>query len=191
MGNRGNDNFPTIETERIRLRAFRLEDTKNYFNYHNSADTTGFYDWKPETFEDAENDIKLIIRDYEKMKRIQWAISLKGDDTIIGDCGIMAEGLKGEVNYMLSREYWGKGIMTEALGGLISFCFRQTDLIRIQALTNPDNESSGRLLERIGFIREGLLRKYGFNTITGQPVDLNMWAILKSEFSNFIPYVLF
>lgn len=180
--------LPIIETERLILRNFKVGDKNEYFNYHTAADVTQYYDWKPDTMADAENDIKLIISDYEKLDRIQWAITAKDSDTLIGDCGIMAEGLKGEINYMLSRGYWGTGIMTEALGAVISFCFNETSLQRIQALSHPENQTSEKLLKRLAFSKEGLLRKYGYNMWSKQAIDLIMWSLLKEEHQSIVNY---
>lgn len=181
MDNNTDQGIPCIETERLRLRKFIIEDAPEYFSYHNFKDCLAYYDWKPDNLVDAQKDIMLIIRDYDEMSRIQWAITNKENNTIIGDCGLTIDafGLKGEINYMLSREYWGLGIMREALNSVISYCFNETGILRIQALSHPDNQSSSELLNRLGFSLEGLLSKYGYSLVTNKPVDLNMWALLK------------
>lgn len=181
--------IPIIETKRLKLRNFKIDDANEYYYYHMDSDTLRFYDWKPESISDAEVDIESIIRDYENLNRIHWAITLKDNDTIIGDIGILIDsfGFKGEINYMLSKYYWGMGIMSEVLSSVISFIFRETELIRIQALSVPENQPSGNLLKRTGFNSEGLLKKYGHNTITNQPIDLTMWSLLKSEYKSLSP----
>lgn len=181
MDNNTNNAVPYIETERLRLRKFKIEDAAEYLNYHNIEESLTFYDWKPDTLVDAQQDIRLMISDYDEMSRIQWAITNKENNTLIGDCGVLIDtfGLKGEINYILSKDYWGLGLMTEALNSVISYCFNETKILRIQALTRPDNDSSSRLLKRLGFSLEGLLSKYGYSLVTNQPVDLNMWSLLK------------
>ena len=179
------DGVPIIETERLKLRNLRIDDVSEYYNYHTDSNLLKYYDWKPDIISDAKADIECIIQDCKNRSRIHWAITMKDNDTIIGDLGILIDSfhLKGELNYMLSKPCMRVGIMTEALESIIAYSFRETDLIRIQALSVPDNQHSNNLLIRTGFIKEGLLRKYGYNTITSKPVDLIMWALLKCEYS--------
>ena len=179
--------IPIIETKRLKLRNIRMDDMSEYYDYHTDSDLVKYYDWKPDTISDAKADIESILEDCQNLSRIHWAITMKDNDTIIGDLGILIDtfGLKGEVNYILSKSCLGFGIMTEALNSAISYCFSELDLIRIQALSVPDNQPSNDLLKRVGFIREGLLRKYGYNTITNNPVDLAMWSLLKCEYNNY------
>lgn len=181
MNNIKIERFPIIKTERLILRNFKLEDAKEYFYYHSLPEATEYYDWKPKTYANAEEDVKLIISDYEEMKFIRWAITLKGSDVLIGDCGYILDGLKGEISYMLSKLQWNKGLMTEALNAVILFGFQKLKLERIQALTLPGNAPSLRLLHKLGFTKEGLLRKYGYNAITEQSNDLVMLSILKTD----------
>ena len=176
---------PMIETERLILQNLRMDDVSEYYNYHSDSDLLKYYDWRPDNISDAKGDIESLIQECNNQNRIHWAITMKGKDTIIGDLGLLIDSfqLKGEINYMLSKSYMGVGIMTEALASVISYSFNETNLIRIQALSVPENQHSNNLLIRTGFIREGVLRKYGYNTITFKPVDLIMWALLKCEYS--------
>ena len=182
--------LPIIETNRLKLRSFRTEDVNEYFSYHNDLEVNEFYDWKPNTLAEAKEDIELIINSYKQTNYTRWAITLKGTDTIIGDCGLMTGDRKGEISYILAREHWGTGIMTEAINAIIACCFRETDIIRIQALSRPDNLSSSKLLMRTGFQKEGLLRKYGHNMITNQFEDLLMWSVLREDFCNYPEYTV-
>ena len=174
---------PMIETERLILRNLQMEDVTEYYKYHTDSNLLEYYDWKPDAISDAKGDIESILLDCNNRNRIHWAITMKDKDMIIGDLGLLVDPfhLKGEINYMLSKSHMGAGIMTEALASVISYSFRETDLIRIQALSVPENQHSNNLLIRSGFTREGLLKKYGYNTIKARPVDLIMWALLRCE----------
>jgi ribosomal-protein-alanine N-acetyltransferase len=185
MENKIFERLPIIETERLRLRNFRVEDAEEYFYYHSICEISDGYDWRPDTVSEAEEDINATIEDYKTMESIRWAIVEKGNDKIIGDCGIITDGYKGEFNYMLSKLFWGKGIMTETLNAVASVCFEETNLQRLQALTLPENQPSNNLLKRLGYTKEGTLRKYGYNTVTGKLVDLNMWSLLREEYCNY------
>lgn len=188
MDKRTFNSLPIIETDRLILRNFRLEDAKRYFLYHNNPNAITYYDWKPNTLADAEEDIKLTITSYVELNCVRWAITTKETDDIIGDCGLITGELKAEINYMLSEGSWGQGLMAEALGAIISYCFQHTDLLRIQALCQPENHFSNELLKTLGFKLEGLLRKYGQNLITNENNDLLMWSVLKEDFRNLHKY---
>ncbi len=173
--------IPVIETKHLKLRNFTIGDADEYYRYHCNKEVLKYYDWRPETLEDAKKDIELIIDDYKGLGFIRWAVTLKENDVIIGDCGYIIQGLKGEISYILSKEYWHKGLMTEAVNGLIAFGFNEINLLRIQALTDPLNEPSKRILYKLGFKEEGFLRKYSYNAITKEYNDAIMWSLLKDE----------
>lgn len=175
------EGLPIIATENLIIRNFRIKDAENYFYYHNISDAVEFYDWKPDTPIAARENIKEIIDDYKELQSIRWAITQKSSDSIIGDCGILTDGSKAEISYILSKDYWGKGVMSEALKAVISVCFKETEIYRVQALTLHENIPSGRILQKLGFTEEGVLRKYGYNPLTDKRIDLIMWSLLKEE----------
>jgi ribosomal-protein-alanine N-acetyltransferase len=83
----------------------------------------------------------------------------------VGTCGfnalVVERGRRGEIAYDLSRAWWGRGVMDAMIPFLAEFAAERLDLRRLEALVNPDNLPSRRVLERHGFIEEGLLRDYG------------------------------
>lgn len=174
--------LPIIETERLILRDLRFEDAEAYFRYHNLDAALEYYDWRPNSLEEATESIRSIRNDYEEQKYLHFAVTLKESAHLIGDCGIFFADHKGEINYMLDPTYWGKGYMNEALTALMALCFEQADVYRIQAMTLPDNEASRSMLTSLHFICEGTLRKYGFNALKNDYIDLLMWSLLKTEF---------
>jgi ribosomal-protein-alanine N-acetyltransferase len=176
--------LPIIETDRLILRDLRFEDADAYFHYHNLDAALEYYDWRPNSLDEAIESIRSIRADYEEQKYLHFAITLKESDQLIGDCGIFFADHKGEINYMLDPTYWGKGYMKEALTGLMSLCFKEADVYRIQAMTLPDNDASRSMLTSLNFTCEGTLRKYGFNALKNDYIDLLMWSLLKSEFED-------
>lgn len=85
-----------------------------------------------------------------------------------------------EIGYVLSQDYWGKGVMTEAAKEVIAFGFEQMDLTRIQAKCFAENIGSERVMQKSGMTFEGILRKSMF--IKGAHRDLKMYSILKEEY---------
>ncbi|CAL8989669.1 unnamed protein product [Prunus brigantina] len=87
---------------------------------------------------------------------------------------------RAEVGYALAAEYWGQGIATRAVKMAISDGFKElADLVRMQALVLVENKASQRVLEKLGFYKEGLLRKYTFHK--GAVQDVFMYSLLSSD----------
>ncbi len=119
---------------------------------------------------------------FEKGDAIRWALALKENNLNIGSIGIRhTDTVAGivEIGYELAADYWGKGLMRESIAEVISYLFRRTHVYRVEALVEPGNERSIGLLERLGFVREGLLREVGY--WRGERHDLIMFSFLKSD----------
>ena len=112
--------------------------------------------------EEVERIIKSFRDRFKEGTGIAWAITLRECNELIGTCSyenINKVSCSGEIGYDLLREYWGHGFMTEALEAIIDFGFRQLNLNRIEANTDPANTASRNLLERLEFIEEGTFRE--------------------------------
>lgn len=109
-------------------------------------------------------------------------ITLRNSGNVIGSCGFLNRAPKhfrAEVGFELSKQYWGKGIAAEALEAVIKFGFEHLQLERIEALIEPANTSSQKLVEKTSFMREGLLRHYEYTC--GKFDDLLIYSILKGD----------
>src|SRR5690606_20120061 len=89
---------------------------------------------------------------------------------------------RAEVGFMLGRAHWGRGFAQEAVRAVLRFAFDRMDLHRVEADTHPDNAASLRLLERLGFRREGHLRERWFTF--GAWSDSVLLGLLRSEFED-------
>jgi [ribosomal protein S5]-alanine N-acetyltransferase len=109
------------------------------------------------------------------------AITERASDVLIGLCGLVLrpEQEEGELWYLLDPGAWGRGLVTEAARALVEYGFRQLALHRIWASCLPENPASGRVLEKLGFRREGLLRQN--LRIHGEWRDSHLYAVLASE----------
>jgi len=87
----------------------------------------------------------------------------------------------GELGYGLAESHHGKGITTAALKLLIEKIFRETHLRRLLAFVHEENVASCRVLEKLGFQEEGLLREH--YVINGAPVNEVLYGLLKSEWA--------
>src|SRR5438067_11711133 len=115
--------FPELETKRLILRQIRPEDARAIFRIFSHEEVTRYYDM--ETFTSVEQAQQLIARMAERFRnkeRMRWGITLKGEDAVIGTCGypVWEKGrFMGGIGYDLAREYWHRGITSEAVRAML------------------------------------------------------------------------
>lgn len=149
--------LPVMETERLVLRALRVEDAEALHPMYSDVDAN-YFGSHPATATLDETRASLEKRVANTDWR-GWAITLKGDDTAIGNVASYEkrQGKVTEIGYMLSRAYWGRGIATEAVAGMIDLLFAEGQR-RVIADTDPDNAPSIAVVTRLGFTLEARLR---------------------------------
>lgn len=175
--------FPIIQTERLLLRNVKKEDASDMLKYLSDEVVVKHMGLDPfQNVKDALEEIHWYDSIYKECSGIRWGITLKGEDKVIGTCGFLNRALKhykAEVGFELSKEYWERGIAGEALEAVIKYGFQNFELERIEALIEPENIASQRLVEKQGFTKEGLLRHYEYTN--GKFDDLYMYSILKGD----------
>ena len=175
--------FPVLETQRLILRKITNDDASNILTYLSDEEVMQYYGLAPfSSIEDALDEISWYHSIEENKTGIRWGITLKESGVIIGSCGFhntAVQHYRSEIGFELSRDYWKKGIATEAVGAIIDYAFGQMNFQRIEALIEPPNLSSQKVVEKLGFIREGLLRNYEFTN--GKFDDLYMYSLLKQD----------
>ncbi|CAM3753212.1 MULTISPECIES: GNAT family N-acetyltransferase [Paenibacillus] len=156
--------FPIIETERLRLREIRLDDAQAIFCCFSHEDVTRYYGQEAFTaIEQAEQLIDLFAKNRLERRGIRWGIELKDKKGLLGTIGFNAWAPKhkrAEIGYELHPDYWRQGYAREAASAVLSFGFQELGLDRVGAVVFIDNDASHALLNRLGFEKEGLLRKY-------------------------------
>ena len=114
---------------------------------------------------------------------LQWGIALDDDDgRIIGTvtlCAFALDHRRCEIGYALGADHWGQGLAGEAVARALAFAFDELDLARIEADVDPRNDASIRLLERLGFQREGLLRARW--RVAGEVQDALVYGLLRED----------
>ncbi|MBT2686877.1 GNAT family N-acetyltransferase [Bacillus sp. ISL-47] len=175
--------FPKLETKRLILREVTTADDKDMLVYLSDIEVVKHMGIGPcQTIEQVNEEIGWYKSIYEQGTGIRWGITLKESGKIIGSCGFLnraAKHYRSEIGYELSKEQWGKGIASEALAAVVKFGFQHLELERIEALVEPANLPSQKLIERQGFKREGLLRHYEYTC--GKFDDLYMYSIIKGD----------
>ena len=112
-----------------------------------------------------------------------FAFAITVDEKVVGSIGIFRQGnihrQTAELGYYIAEEYWGKGIMTEAVKQICGYVFDKSDIIRIYAEPFAYNATSCRVLEKAGFQYEGTLRSNAVKN--GEVIDMKMYSLLKTE----------
>ena len=176
--------FKTLETNRLTLRKLLITDIKDMFEYGSDFKVSEFVMWnKYETLEDAKNFADIIINKYEKGNDNFWAIELKENSKMIGTINFVDFKRKynwAELGYVLNRNYWSSGIMTEAIKKIIQYGFEELDLNKIQAKCIKENIGSYKAMEKVGMKLDGVLRQHMMKK--EKYVDLVSYSILRDEF---------
>jgi [ribosomal protein S5]-alanine N-acetyltransferase len=172
--------FPVIETERLVLRRIQAQDVAEIFFLRSNEDVMRYIDRPRAT---TEPEALAMIEKFWKLEQdnegINWAISLKDDDKLIGTIclfNFVKEHYRGELGYLLHPEHHGKGLMQEAVKPVLDYGFKQLQLHTIEANVNPDNEASIKVLERNNFVREAYFKEnYFYN---GKFMDTAVYSLI-------------
>ena len=134
----------------------------------------------PYTEQDGKEFISAMLSTDESET---FAFAITVDNMVIGSIGIFRQGnihrQTAELGYYIAEEYWGKGIMTEAVKQICEYVFANSDIIRIYAEPFAYNIASCRVLEKVGFQYEGTLRSNAVKN--GRVIDMEMYSLLKAE----------
>lgn len=175
--------FPTLQTERLILRAFQVDDAPTVEKYMAekaiAATTTNIP--HPYTLEIAEEWIGTHKEAFENGQAVRFAITLGENGNLLGAIGleIAAAHERAEMGYWIGKPHWGKGYCTEAVITVLQHGFDSLGLERIFATHFRKNPASGRVMQKAGMKHEGRLRHHIKKW--GEFEDLEMYAILRSE----------
>ena len=176
------ENLPQLETPRLILRRVKPTDAEAIFSYASRPEVTAHLTWRTHRkLEDTYLFIQGLQYGYAEGTAADWGIILKENGLFIGTIGF-AQASRihsyGEVGYVLHPDYWGRGIVAEALNAVIGFAFTH-GLNRVEAVHAVENRASGRVMEKAGMTCEGLLRKR--YSLQGEYRDMKMYSILREE----------
>ena len=145
--------LPVIETERLLLRHFVLDDVDALARVISDPETMRYYP-APFDRQGVVDWIQRNLRRYAADGHGLWAMVLKESGDLIGDCGLTRQRVEGideiEIGYHLRRDHWGKGLATEAAQACRYYGFAHLKVDRLISLIRPDNAPSRRVAERNG-----------------------------------------
>ncbi len=174
-----------LETDRLILRRFRIEDAEEmYVNWASDDEVTKFLTWP--THPSAQITGMLLsdwTQRYEKSDYYNWGIVLKETGELIGNISVVQvkEDTQAAIlGYCMGRKWWGQNIMPEAGKKVIEYLFCEVGFNRIAANHDKNNPKSGRVMQKIGMTYEGTLRSAGW---CNQGIIDDVWySILKNEY---------
>jgi ribosomal-protein-alanine N-acetyltransferase len=171
-----------LETKRLKLRKATKMDIYDMLEYASDSETVKYLDW--EGAETKDEVLKGVI-DFHWSNPGIWVIELKETQKCIGtiDIRLRPEHEKAEFGYVLNRNYWNKGYMTEVLSSILQLCFSKLDLNRVESLHYVGNESSGKVMEKCGMKFEGISEQ-GVK-IKGIFRDVVRYGIIKDQWYTF------
>ncbi len=158
--------FPILQSNRLRLRKIRPDDVKEVFAIRSNPEVMRYIP-RPlaVTQQDALDHINVINKGVDENTAINWAITLASDDKLIGMICLIRmqpENFRTEVGYILNPEYHQQGIMDEALKTVINYAFENLKFHSLEALIDPENTASERLLQKNNFVKEAHFKEKTF-----------------------------
>ncbi len=175
---------PTLNTERLVLRPFRLGDARDVQRLAGQYEIAANTLLIPYPYEDglAEIWISSQQEQYNRGKGVVWAITLRQSGDLVGAIGLNMEleHEKAELGYWVGKQYWSRNFATEAAAAVVDYGFRTLKLNRIFARHLSRNPASGRVMQKLGMKYEGHLRhdvkKWGHFE------DMELYGLLISDY---------
>jgi len=174
--------FPALTTERLVLREVQHTDA--------AAVLVSFGDFEVQKYNGPVLDLNGVhdmITDmraaYAEKRSLAWGVTRQGEDTVMGMIGLWRwnrHHRRVELGYDLARVCWGNGFASEGVTAVLDFAFNQMNLNRVDAYTIADNHGSVRMLERLGFVREGTRRGFSWED-DGTFHDSAIYGLLGDE----------
>ena len=174
------------ETDRLKVREWKLSDYNDLFEYVSNPEVTKFLSFKTyEKKQEAKDRIKHVQSKYENNNVFtEFAIELKQEKKIIGSIMLVLKSKRAdgviEIGFTLNDKYQGNGYMTECVNNMFKFIKLNNLAKRIEMMHDVDNIKSGNVMKRCGMTFEGILRKASDNNFHKR-CDLALYSILDEE----------
>jgi len=178
------DKVPALEAGDLVLREITPDDAGDWHAYLSDPQVYEYTSTPVMSVAEVSELIQWFADGFRKKKRIRWALAEPDHGTMIGDLGyneFWPHDRRAEIGYSLAPDHWRRGLMTKALGTIISYGFAELGLNKIEATTNVQNERSAALLRRLGFQLEGTLREH--RNRRGVVGDARFFGLLQREWA--------
>ena len=181
--------FPILDVDdEFYLRLINHDDANEYLEYMQDNDVIRYVPEEciPRDMERVKEEINYNIDLFRYKRSIYWTIARKDNNKLVGSCGFNywnRDHARAEISYDLNKKYWGKGIMTKTVKSVMGFGFSRMQLHRIEATVTPTNQGSLKVLRKLGFKKEGILREQ--KLLHGKFHDAVMLSLLQKEYLKF------
>lgn len=180
-----NNGTITLETDRLILRKFKMEDAEGmYNNWATDPETCKFLSWNVhKNLEETKNVIANWIEKYNK-DSYNWIVELKESHEVIGsicDNGFNRRHQVIDIGYCYGSKYWGNGYATEALRKVIEYLLINEKFYIVTANHRSSNPASGKVMEKAGMKKEAILRDRKYDILTNERFDMIYYSIEEKE----------
>lgn len=170
-------NLPIIKTERLLLRQFNENDLQNVFNGLSDPQVNRYYGVSFKTPEETKRQLAFFKNLEQTGTGIWWAVCDPGNQRFYGAGGLNSlskEHKKAEIGFWLLKEYWGKGIMKEAMPLICDYGFKKLGLHRIEGLVETENLNCRNAMKKLDFVLEGTMKDCEIKN--GKFISLDIYA---------------
>lgn len=171
-----------VVTPRLHLRRPIPMDAERIFQtYAQDREVTRYLEWVPHSSVETTKEFIAYCQDrWTSCVAFPYVITRKEDDELLGMIEVRPKRHRANFGYVLARSYWGNGFMPEAIGALAKITLAPPTIYRMEATCDVENKASARALEKSGFSREGVLRRYIIHpNISPEPRDSLLYALTK------------
>ena len=176
------DVFPVLRTERCVLRRLVVEDAPALFSMLSDSELARFTPRKPlQRLGDAVDLIRSVGLDFATRRAVRWGVCLSEDGPIVATVGLHEWDRfhrHVSIGFDVSRDHWGKGLGHEIVSAVVQFAFDHLYAHRVEAYVMRGNQNSERLLDSVGFQKEGELAQRMYKD--GHQYDVMVYAQLES-----------
>lgn len=178
-------NPPTLETERLILQPISLSHASVLYEMYSDDETIQYVPLpKHHTLADTTDYLQKLITNNEAKKATVWSVYSKENAQVFGNLGLYVEDAvqkTASIGVIIHKNFWRKGYVVEALHEVMDFSFSTKELVRIEARVDTENTASARMLEKLGMVYEGTLRKDA--NIKGSQRSTRIYSVLKDEWT--------
>lgn len=172
----------TLQTPRLRLRHLEARDSAAYFAIFSDPAVMRYYSGVPWTsLDQADEAIAKVLAGYRSGENLRFVIERKDTDEMVGTISLhhfFPMNRRCEMGYAMSSAHWGQGFITEAMQATLAHAFDALNLNRIEADIDPRNEASAKVLQRMGFKKEGYMPERWI--VGGEVCDTDFYGLLRS-----------
>ncbi|HHD2751669.1 TPA: GNAT family N-acetyltransferase [Clostridium perfringens] len=177
--------FPIVETKRFILKEIEEKYKENFINLFSDEDVMKYSGTEVSNPEkQVDFYLKKVKVMYKEKKVIRWAIVNKESKEFIGDIGFYNMDFYSnntEIGYTVAKKFWRQGVASECIKAIENFAFENLSMNRIVAMIDSNNISSIKLLEKLGFHRDGILREHYYNKNRDEYINICVYSVIKSD----------